>query len=181
MAHKPKRVGFVLDMTPLVDVAFLLLTFFMFTAKFKSDAENEQKFDIKRPVAAADTAKLPDAGTGIVKIGIDDKTGDTMMFYAVTDETKRESVFKDVPGVSAEDAATRAQVEVPDTTALARLILQSRIADNKMKFIVDADKRITFRKIDQVMNTLRGQGATIFNFVTVSAADQAPTAGAAPQ
>lgn len=29
-AKKPKRVGFVLDMTPLVDVAFLLLTFFMF-------------------------------------------------------------------------------------------------------------------------------------------------------
>ncbi len=27
---KPKRVGFVLDMTPLVDIAFLLLTFFMF-------------------------------------------------------------------------------------------------------------------------------------------------------
>jgi len=27
---KPKRVGFHLDMTPLVDVAFLLLTFFMF-------------------------------------------------------------------------------------------------------------------------------------------------------
>lgn len=28
---KPKRVSFVLDMTPLVDIAFLLLTFFMFT------------------------------------------------------------------------------------------------------------------------------------------------------
>lgn len=27
---KPKRLGFKLDMTPLVDVAFLLLTFFMF-------------------------------------------------------------------------------------------------------------------------------------------------------
>ena len=27
---KPKRIGFALDMTPLVDVAFLLLTFFMF-------------------------------------------------------------------------------------------------------------------------------------------------------
>ncbi|MBS1912462.1 MAG: biopolymer transporter ExbD [Bacteroidetes bacterium] len=27
---KPKRIGFSLDMTPLVDVAFLLLTFFMF-------------------------------------------------------------------------------------------------------------------------------------------------------
>jgi biopolymer transport protein ExbD len=29
-AKKPKRLGFKLDMTPLVDVAFLLLTFFMF-------------------------------------------------------------------------------------------------------------------------------------------------------
>src|SRR6476620_6631720 len=29
-AKKPKRLGFRLDMTPLVDVAFLLLTFFMF-------------------------------------------------------------------------------------------------------------------------------------------------------
>lgn len=29
-ARKPKRVGFRMDMTPLVDVAFLLLTFFMF-------------------------------------------------------------------------------------------------------------------------------------------------------
>ncbi len=28
---KMKRVGFVLDMTPLVDITFLLLTFFMFT------------------------------------------------------------------------------------------------------------------------------------------------------
>jgi biopolymer transport protein ExbD len=28
---KKKRVGFVLDMTPLVDITFLLLTFFMFT------------------------------------------------------------------------------------------------------------------------------------------------------
>ncbi|MBI3580222.1 MAG: biopolymer transporter ExbD, partial [Ignavibacteriales bacterium] len=32
---KKKRVGISLDMTPLVDVAFLLLTFFMLTTKFK--------------------------------------------------------------------------------------------------------------------------------------------------
>ncbi|MCS6989606.1 MAG: biopolymer transporter ExbD [Chloroherpetonaceae bacterium] len=30
----PKRVGFKLDMTPMVDVAFLLLTFFMLTTTF---------------------------------------------------------------------------------------------------------------------------------------------------
>ncbi|MCK5741730.1 MAG: biopolymer transporter ExbD, partial [Chlorobi bacterium] len=33
---KKNRVSFVIDMTPLVDITFLLLTFFMFTAKFKT-------------------------------------------------------------------------------------------------------------------------------------------------
>lgn len=46
---KKKRMGFVIDMTPLVDITFLLLTFFMFTAKFKTEAEAEQKFVIERP------------------------------------------------------------------------------------------------------------------------------------
>ena len=32
---KTKRVGFKLDMTPMVDVGFLLLTFFMLTTQFK--------------------------------------------------------------------------------------------------------------------------------------------------
>lgn len=32
--HKKKRIGFRIDMTPMVDVAFLLLTFFMLTTYF---------------------------------------------------------------------------------------------------------------------------------------------------
>jgi biopolymer transport protein ExbD len=167
MAHKPKRVGFQLDMTPLVDVAFLLLTFFMFTAKFKSDAENEQKFDIKRPQASADTTKLPEAGTAIVKIGIN-KEGDTIMQYAVTNQKDREPVYKLVPGISEAQAATVAQVDVPDTTVLGNLILQSRVQDYKMKFVIDADRRINYGRIEQVTNTFRAKGATIFNFVTVT-------------
>ncbi len=34
-AVKKKRMSIAIDMTPLVDVAFLLLTFFMLTTKFK--------------------------------------------------------------------------------------------------------------------------------------------------
>lgn len=170
MAHKAKRVGFVLDMTPLVDVAFLLLTFFMFTAKFKSDAENEQKFDIKRPQASADTTKLPETGTAIIKIGID-KEGDTAMFYAVTNTTDREPIYKMVPGITETEAATAAQVEVADTTVLANLIHMSRAQDYKMKFVIDADRRVNYGRIEQVTNTLRSKGATIFNFVTVSSSE----------
>ena len=35
MLKKPKRVGISLDMTPLVDIGFLLLIFFMATTVFK--------------------------------------------------------------------------------------------------------------------------------------------------
>ena len=175
MSHKLKRVGFVLDMTPLVDVAFLLLTFFMFTAKFKSDAENEQKFDIKRPVASADTTKLPETGTAIIKIGIDDKTNDTAMFYAVTNEKDRAPVYRLVPGVSEAQAATMAQVEVPDTTVLGNLVYQSRYQNPRMKFVIDADRRVNFGRIEAVMEAMRSKGATIFNFVTVSASETKDT------
>jgi biopolymer transport protein ExbD len=171
MAHKLKRVGFVLDMTPLVDIAFLLLTFFMFTAKFKSDAENEQKFEIQRPIAQADTTKLPETGTGIIKIGINDE-GDTLMYYAVTNEAEREDVYSILNNPGPDQQPSQAQVRVRDTADLGRLVLQSRIvsnrAGNKIQFVVEADKSIRYEWIDKVTNTLQAQGATVFSFVTQS-------------
>jgi biopolymer transport protein ExbD len=167
MAHKPKRVGFKLDMTPLVDVAFLLLTFFMFTAKFKSDAENEQKFDIKRPAASADTTKLPDASTALVKIAIDEKGGgDTVMFYAVSNENDRGPIYSQVP-----EFAKNAQVPVANDTILGNLVIATRKQNPKTKFAIDADRRVNFGKIEGVMETFRKKGATIFNFVTVNGAE----------
>jgi biopolymer transport protein ExbD len=176
MAHKPKRVGFVLDMTPLVDVAFLLLTFFMFTAKFKSDAENEQKYEIRRPIAMADTTKLPEVGTGIVKMAIDDKTQDTVMYYSVTNETQREPVYKYAESYAKEDAG-KAMVRVKDTAELSLMIRESRRQDRAMKFVIDADRRISFRHIERLMNTFRASNARIFNFVTVGNEDAAASAG----
>ena len=37
--HKGKRISVAIDMTPMVDVAFLLLIFFMSTTQFKPPAE----------------------------------------------------------------------------------------------------------------------------------------------
>jgi biopolymer transport protein ExbD len=39
MGHPKKRIGVKLDMTPMVDVAFLLLIFFMSTTQFKPPEE----------------------------------------------------------------------------------------------------------------------------------------------
>ena len=55
-AKKPKRVGFVLDMTPLVDIAFLLLTFFMFATTMAQPTLMEMKIppDIDTDVPVED-------------------------------------------------------------------------------------------------------------------------------
>lgn len=49
---KPKRIGFKLDMTPLVDVAFLLLTFFMFATTMSQPQIMEMSVppDIQTPI-----------------------------------------------------------------------------------------------------------------------------------
>ena len=56
--HKPKRGNPSIDMTAMCDVAFLLLTFFMLTAK----AKPQETVIVDTPSSISET-KLPDAGT----------------------------------------------------------------------------------------------------------------------
>ncbi len=165
MAHKLKRVGFKLDMTPLVDIAFLLLTFFMFTAKFKSQAESEQKFEIKPPIAQADTAKLPETETAIIKIAITPEDHDTSMWYAVTNENARGPIYGAVPSLTPEEKQL-AQVPVRDTVTLGNLVSVTRSMAPKTMFVVEADQDVEYAWIDRVINTLQAKNATLFNFVT---------------
>ncbi len=55
-----KRVGFVLDMTPLVDITFLLLTFFMFTTTMATPQVMEMKVppEIDVPVEVKESQLL---------------------------------------------------------------------------------------------------------------------------
>lgn len=53
---KKKRVGFVLDMTPLVDITFLLLTFFMFTTTMAAP----QVMDMSLPPEMKTEIEVPD-------------------------------------------------------------------------------------------------------------------------
>ncbi len=56
--HKPKRGAPTIDMTAMTDVAFLLLTFFMLTAK----AKPQETVIVDTPSSISET-KLPEAGT----------------------------------------------------------------------------------------------------------------------
>jgi len=70
--EEPARI----QMTPMIDMTFLLLVFFMVTSKITKE---QKKLEIRLPTAA--TAKMPDdlSGRDIINIGPDGQfyTGDT--------------------------------------------------------------------------------------------------------
>jgi biopolymer transport protein ExbD len=62
-AKKLRRVGIKIDMTPMVDVAFLLLIFFMETAQF----EPPQKVPVKLPDSHSNL-KVPESDLMIISV-----------------------------------------------------------------------------------------------------------------
>ncbi len=161
---KKKRVGFVIDMTPLVDITFLLLTFFMFTAKFKSEAESQQKFTIQRPKVTPDTTTIPQNDLAVVKVAIDSVTGDTNFYYELTNESDRAKVWGSVGELTPEQRQSL-QLKVTKEV-LSELVRNTRIVRPNTKFAIDADRRLRFQWIQDAMDILRRQQATKFTFVT---------------
>ena len=67
-AKKMKRVGIKIDMTPMVDVAFLLLIFFMSTSQF----DPPQKVQIKIPESHSNL-KVPESDVMVLSISKDNE------------------------------------------------------------------------------------------------------------
>jgi biopolymer transport protein ExbD len=161
---KKKRMGFVIDMTPLVDITFLLLTFFMFTAKFKTEAESEQKFVIQRPKVSADTSKVPEKDLAIVKIAIDSASLDTNYYFELVNEADRPQVWGASTTLT-EEQKNKAQIRV-SLPQLEELVKNTMSVRKTTKFALDADRRLTFKWVYQAMDILRKYQATKFNYVT---------------
>ena len=178
--HKQPRVGFRVDMTPMVDVAFLLLTFFMLTAKFKTQAQEEEgKLDIRLPLAVADTTKLPEFNMALVTVGIDTVKADTVVMFALTNEPDRPAVYAplELKNAAGEPLSRDAMIAKPsvrvDLKQLDVAVRQSRIVDagkpakqRGLRYAVSADKRVDFGYVSDVMDVLTKNGITRFNFVT---------------
>jgi len=162
---KKKRMGFVIDLTPLVDITFLLLTFLMFTAKFKSEAEAEKQFTIRRPTASPDTTRLPERDLAIINIAIDDKNpNDTSYYYGLTNTKDLLQVYQLVPEIP-QEYYNKALVKV-DTTVLGKLIRATLSVRSSTRFAIDADRRVRYKWVEDAMNIMRRNRAFVFNFVT---------------
>lgn len=164
---KKKRLGFVLDMTPLVDITFLLLTFFMFTAKFRSEAESQQKFVIKRPRTQVDTSKLPEKDLVMIKIGIDTANHDTAYYVSMINENDVAEFARQMMALKFPNATDRtALFKITDSLWLGKAIERTRGINPRAVYAIDADRRLPYRWVETAINEMRLRRATSFRFVT---------------
>lgn len=145
---KKKRVAIRIDMTPLVDVAFLLLTFFMLTTTFKPPEDVQVVY----PMSHSEI-KLPESNTMLVFI---EKTGAIWMGFDT--QTMMEKMF------GAEYKYKQASPVKKEM--LGETLMKARIANPKLRTIVKADASAEYGAIEDVMNILEQVKITRFNMVT---------------
>ncbi len=177
---KLKRHGFRLDMTPMVDVGFLLVTFFMLTAKFKPQAD--EPLQIMLPAAIADTTRLPDANIATIQVGLKPEANgseDTVIEFGLSNEQDRAPVYKPLNGMipGLQDPKTGAPLTdaqlsrkaavVVSKASLETVIEQSRLQNPSMRYAIDADSAVSFGTVADVMHALQKYGATRMNLVTM--------------
>ena len=148
MVRKKKRISIKIDMTPMVDVAFLLLTFFMLTTQFKAPD------DVQLILPSSHSAfKLPDVDVMTISIQKDGKIN-----LGVDSPAIRVRLFGPA-GVKTQSA----QVTVKD---LPGLLIQARIANPKLRTVIKGDKDAPYGPVEDVMNILQKTKITRFNLVT---------------
>ncbi len=145
---KKKRVSIRIDMTPLVDVAFLLLTFFMLTTQFKPAEEVEVIF----PYSHSEI-KLPETNTMLVYIDKNAK-----LFMGFDSQYMMESIF-------GREYKLRQASEVK-LENLGDLLIKARISNPKLRTIVKADSGADYGIVSDVMDILQKAQITRFAMVT---------------
>jgi len=145
---KPKRTGIRIDMTPLVDVAFLLLTFFMLTTQFRP----EEEVTIILPSSHSEF-KLPESDVMTINIAEDGR-----LFLGLDSQIMRRRLF----GAENELKAS-IQVEKGD---LANLLIQARTINPKLRTVIKGDRAAEYGVAEDVMDILQKTQITRFSLVT---------------
>ncbi len=166
---KSKRIGFRIDMTPMVDVAFLLLTFFMLTTKFRPP--EPVKVDIP---SSHSEQKVPESGILTVTI-----SGDNAYFMGVSSQPDRVAIFERViaPKLQASGAGPAAVEDSlqhfklaesfpVDRGEIERFVMTARVSNQKIRPVVKADMHADFEAVDHVLKVFKESNILTFNLVT---------------
>lgn len=145
---KKGRVAVRVDMTPMVDVAFLLLTFFMLTTQFTPP----EQVKIEVPVSHS-AIKLPDSNILTVYVDKDSK-----IFMGVDSQNLMVKLF-------GEQARLKKEVQV-NLQNLPDLLVQARIGNPRLRTVVKGDKNADYGIISDLMELLQKTQITRFAIVT---------------
>ncbi|MFN3385541.1 MAG: ExbD/TolR family protein [Candidatus Thermochlorobacter sp.] len=174
---KAKRTGVKQDMTPMVDVAFLLLTFFMLTTQFRPP----ELTPVNLPNATAER-KLPDRDIMTVTVGAE---GD--VYLGVDAQPTRDRIFNNyiakrlgeagMGAAAVEDSARKFRLAegfyVGDGSDMERLannletmVIQARLAEPRLRPVIKADVTSDYQYIKLVMDTFKKTNMPTFNLIT---------------
>ena len=151
MLKKKRRIGVAIDMTPMVDVAFLLLIFFMTTTQFQPP-ESEK---ITLPESSSE-AKSPESDIITIAVTSGAKTGGV-------------SSVKVVYKQRSADGAVEVKVPINAATLqtdLGPALQRARAANPAARVIIKMDKDAKYGIIADMVAGLQQANATRFNVQT---------------
>lgn len=188
---KAKRMNISIDMTPMVDLAFLLITFFMLTVKFRP----QESVEVKVPSSIADTP-LPGtdillitiSSDGRVFLGVDSKHTRLGMLQRISDRygyeftDNQERLFGVLPEVPVPIEMLKSYLSlsemerqalklpgIPVDSArnqLADWIVYARLSNPKLRIAIKADENTPYEAVRRVVETLQEKKINRFNLVT---------------
>jgi biopolymer transport protein ExbD len=151
-APKKRRIPIAIDMTPMVDIAFLLLIFFMSTTQFKKSGEVPVQLPLSHSVF-----KLPETGMIIITV---DKNKDITM-----------SLDNDVYDLQNGLMEVKPGERIPSRKHFTADKIPPVIHDLQIKRLVNrvvlrGDRETDYGTIESVMETLQKNDLNILNLVT---------------
>ena len=146
---KKRRVNIIIDMTPMVDIAFLLLIFYMSTTQFKPP----EKKSVDLPSSHSQIS-LPDKD--IINVTV----------------TAQDSIFVDwiekkKTMIDGREISQPIRIyEEATTNNVGDFINVARIRNPRAFLVIKADENSSFGTMEDIMSTLQKQNLTRFQIVT---------------
>ncbi len=146
-----KRIGIKIDMTPMVDVAFLLLIFFMSTTQFKPP----ESVPINLP-GSHSNLKLPESDVLLISVA-----KDNLITLSLGSPNLDAQAGFMKPNERGQLRPTYYSAE-----EIGDHIKQARLRNLKIRLILKADKQAEFGAVEDVMAALQKINMNRFNMVT---------------
>ncbi|MFH1699197.1 MAG: biopolymer transporter ExbD [Candidatus Zixiibacteriota bacterium] len=146
---KKRRISILIDMTPMVDIAFLLLIFYMSTTQFKPP--EKKKVDLP---SSHSMVSLPDRD--IINVTV---TSDDSIFV---DYIIKRMVTIDNREIS---QPIRQYFEVTSSD-VGSYINEARVRNPRAFLVIKADKESSFGTMEEIMKTLQEQHLPRFQIIT---------------